>query len=135
MKQSLHSSSILTRLRSKSQPRFAVVLLALLGFLLQSHVAQTHIHVDCAQAQTQQTDACAGNAAGDGSARQTGSGDNSGGCALCQIAAHGGAAPLPALVLAFAQPRVTHVTPADQAPASAVSAISHSWQSRAPPIG
>lgn len=130
MKKSLNTSTILARLRKKSPPRFAIVLLALLGFLLQSHVAQTHFHTACTQAAA--AEACPP-AAGDG-ARQSGGSENSSTCALCQIAAHGGAAPLQAMALSFAAPHIALFTPVAQVPAGAVAAISHSWQSRAPPI-
>jgi hypothetical protein len=133
-------TTILARLRTKSSPRFAVVLLSLLGFLLQSHVAQTHFH-HCDQASLAQSslgnvssaELCAVPAADD-EPRQPGRDHSPTSCALCQIAAHGGAAPLPAAALAVAAPQVTHLTPADQTPRGAVAALSHSWQSRAPPV-
>jgi hypothetical protein len=125
---------MLARLRAKSPPRFAVVLLSLLGFLLQTHVAQTHFH-HCAQlslAQASAAELCSLPAADDESG-QPGRVHNPASCALCQIAAHGGAAPLPATALVVAAPHVTLLTPADQTPRGAVAALSHSWQSRAPP--
>jgi hypothetical protein len=132
-------TTILARLRTKSSPRFAVVLLSLLGFLLQSHVAQTHFH-RCAQASSAPSLGNASSAqlcavpAADDEPRQPGRDHSPTSCALCQIAAHGGAAPLPAAALAVAAPQVTHLTPADQTPRGAVAALSHSWQSRAPPV-
>jgi len=133
-------TTILARLRTKSSPRFAVVLLSLLGFLLQSHVAQTHFH-HCAPASSAPSLGNASSAelcaipAADDEPRQPGRDHSPASCALCQIAAHGGAAPLPAAALAVAAPQVTHLTPADQTPRGAVAALSHSWQSRAPPVG
>lgn len=127
VKPTLDTNPTVERLQAHSRPRFVLVLLCLLGFLVQSHVAQTHFH-HCAQATA--AEACllpAGDAA---ESRQPG-GDTA--CALCQIAAHGGAAPLAAAALTVQVPQGTLLFPADRAPAGAVAAPSHSWQSRAPP--
>ncbi len=129
MKRVPDTKPIISRLRTKSPSRFAIVLLCLLGFLFQSHVARTHFH-HCGEAASAQP--CSQPAGGDESSQRN-TGDNPASCALCQIAAHGGAAPLPAAELSVTAPQPALLVPADVAPSGARTALSHSWQSRAPP--
>jgi hypothetical protein len=136
------SNNLFNSLRRPSRLRLAATLLCLLACTLQSFVAQTHVHVRPSEAPgsaaySQYTIyADAGSLAStsdDGSAKHSGR-EGSSPCPLCQIALHGGAAPAPTFALSLPLPIAISVERYEQAPSSALAAVSFSWQGRAPPL-
>jgi hypothetical protein len=114
----------------KPSGRSAVALAALLLLALQAFIVQTHIHVLAPQSHAG-IEQLAG-ASDDGVAHLSATHAQSG-CAICDLLASTGRAivPAPALLAFEAEGFLDQAPPAIRA---APRALTHAWQSRAPPI-
>ena len=120
------------RIRIASAPakgwRFAVALLALLTFFVQSYVTQTHIHLDTASSTAGITTSAPDSPRGTHPFK-----DTPANCPICQEIAMAGHYVTPA-ALVFALPaQHVSIVPIQIASRFIVEAVSHDWHGRAPP--
>jgi hypothetical protein len=136
----LLSPQLFRFLRAPSRLRIAATLLCLLACTVQSFVAQTHVHASRSQAPVSAGYSAAADSAAaslpasdEDSSKHTRR-DGSSSCPLCQIVLHGGVALSPTFALSLHVPTTAPLAPTEQAPPSAIVAVSFSWQGRAPPL-
>jgi hypothetical protein len=108
--------------------RLRLTLICLIACTLQSFVAQTHVHV---AAQSVVSAASAAPSGGDSLPHRGGGPDTH--CPLCQVAAHGGGAPLLASVISISPQAAGSLLAVESASIGFIAAVSYSWQSRGPP--
>jgi len=117
------------RIRIASAPakgwRFAVALLALITFALQSYVTQTHIHFDSAE-----SDVIAAAHVPPG---KLPSKETPANCPICQEIAMAGHYVTPGAVILAPPPQAVSIVPMEIAVRFIVDAVSHDWRGRAPP--
>lgn len=136
------STNLFNLLRHHSRLRVAGVLLCLLACTVQAFVAQTHVHVRFSQAPASagyshidlDGDAVSAISTPDGDSSKHNGRDGNSPCPLCQIVAHGGAAPAPTFALSLAVPKAIALARYEQQPPAIRVAVSFSWQGRAPPL-
>jgi hypothetical protein len=112
--------------------RAAFTLAALLAVFLQAFVVQTHIHTSGLLTQPAYERVADDSASGDG-AHATAALDHQQGCVICQALAANGGAALPDAAFVAATTNAAYETAALEI-RRAPRAVTHSWQSRAPPI-
>lgn len=124
MSRSHHSTS------ARPAGRAATLFAALLAVFLQAFVVQTHVHAFGNVREAGYEQSIAGNAGSDVHATNAG---EKFGCAICDVLASAGHSTLPE-----APDVATEAVASNEATALAIRraprALTHSWQSRAPPI-
>jgi hypothetical protein len=116
----------------RSGVRAAFTLAALLAVFLQAFVVQTHIHAS-GLFQQPAIERTADAAAPDDAAHAIAALDHQQGCIICQALAANGGAALPDAAQVAASTNASYETAALEI-RRAPRAVTHSWQSRAPPI-
>lgn len=135
--QGLSSTSPFESLRRHSRLRLVATLLCLLASTLQAFVAQTHVHAQFSRAAgsaAYSVDVDSVAAPSDPASSKHNGRDGTSSCPLCQIVAHGGAAPAPAFALSLPLPTAIAVAQYEQQPSAIRVAVSFNWQGRAPPL-
>lgn len=116
----------------RSGARAAFTLVALLAVFLQAFVVQTHIHTSGLFTQPAFERATDTDVSHDG-AHANAAIDHQQGCVICQALAANGGAALPDAAHVAATTNAAYETAALEI-RRAPRAVTHSWQSRAPPI-
>ena len=115
--------------RGTARRRAIVAVVVLLAFLVQSFVAQTHIHFSPAGSAAGPT---LGTHAADGAAKDA-DGNNTSQCPWCHAVLAGGSLLTPTAVPLHLPVAWEHATPARTAAVVPAPAPAPAWQSRAPP--
>ena len=123
--------------RQDSGWRRLVLAVALLAFALQSYLTQTHIHFATSQvfglSSADEFTPVAAHAGGKTDPAKAPSKDDPANCPICQAVMHAGQFVSPSAISFVLPSEAVCVVPLAIVIAIARTAISHSWQGRAPP--